>query len=63
MCSKLSEPLDNGIAEDKNATRLPEYGAIACVFEDIAKDLLSKVMNKHALYLGIAHKKLLIGRD
>ncbi|XLU30295.1 hypothetical protein S245_066361, partial [Arachis hypogaea] len=45
MCSKLSEPLDNGIAEDKNATRLPEYGAIACVFEDIAKDLLSKVMN------------------
>ncbi|KAL4365923.1 hypothetical protein AHAS_Ahas07G0154600 [Arachis hypogaea] len=63
MCSKLSEPIDNGITEDKNATRLDEYGAIACVFEDIAKNLLRKVMNKHALYLGVARASKLFKKN
>ncbi|KAL4293321.1 hypothetical protein AHAS_Ahas18G0116400 [Arachis hypogaea] len=37
--------------------------AIAYVFEDIAKDLLSKVMNKHALYLGIARASKLFKKN
>ncbi|QHN95864.1 DEAD-box ATP-dependent RNA helicase [Arachis hypogaea] len=67
---QIVEVLDDR-ARDKRLVALPEkyhksqskIRAIAYVFEDIAKDLLSKVMNKHALYLGIARASKLFKKN